>query len=85
MPGSLRAVMSSSPEERVFTGESAFHLTKLSEDLCCNILKIFLNVLKGRFYIYICIYIYTYIYIYKSIHNFTLTFIIIIWVTEVRN
>ena len=67
--------MSSSPEERVFIGESAFHLTKLSEDLCCNILKIFLNVFKGKFYIYI----------YKSFHNFTLTFIIIIWVTEVRN
>ena len=72
MPGSLRAVMSSSPEERVFTGESAFHLTKLSEDLCCNILKIFLNVLKGRFYIYIYVYIYIHTYIYINLFTILL-------------
>ena len=43
MPDSLREVISSSPEEKVFIGELAFHLTKLSEYLCCNILKIRLS------------------------------------------
>ena len=75
MPDSLREVMSSRPEEEVFTGEIACHLAKLSEDLCCNVLKPFLNFLKGRFYIYI----------YKSIQNFTLTFIVIIQLIEIRN